>query len=775
MPGFSNLYLLKYNNFFNKIVRKEESLQDYLPYQVGDAVQRVNFIPNDYLTTEQVINWDYENPDYVLVTDEDGEITSRWFVTTTQRTRAGQLKLTLQRDVLADYRDDVMAARAYIRRAMLPTTNPLIYNSEGMQFNQIKTREDLLYDKTKTPWIVGYVDIKATDLQGATIQFQGDDAPLTNFDEIIAFSSTDIDVISGNPTIQFTATPQGATSGSGIFSKYSQYTYSITPDNTATIIDSKVNVNAGQITARWVQTTKETAPIITNITNNFKGKGTTIKNSMSTTITGLHESNTYQQYNGKIVYDGTNRRYYQIAVKSTGTGSKTIVTSSTNNPALYESLRNIITAGDYIKPFAEGGGSCTIIYKTQTYKLTLQEVSYGDYSVTLHDTARVLQDAPYRMFAMPYTEQNYQLAINLNTNNGTKFYDIQILPYCPVQNYYDSTGSVLLTGLVEGKDYEKITQGAASSTVLSYLFWCTTSTFTFDIPYTVTIGDVKIDNECDMYRLCSPNGNGSFEFNAARNGGVTYINVDCTYRPFDPYIHLNPNFDNLYGQDFNDFRGLVLNGDFSIPALNDQWVQYTINNKNYQNIFNREIQSLELQNKVAASQDWLRAIVGAFSGGAAIGGGIGIATGNLGAGLGAGVVGAIGSGIAGGFDIYYNRKLREDQLNLKRDLFSYNLQNIQALPMSVSKTGCLTNNNKLVPYIEYYTCTQEEKQILADKIKYEGMTVGATGLISDYVAVGAGIENPMYIEADIIEIPLNLDYNLTMQIVNELRGGVRIA
>ena len=31
----------------------------------------------------------------------------------------------------------------------------------------------------------------------------------------------------------------------------------------------------------------------------------------------------------------------------------------------------------------------------------------------------------------------------------------------------------------------------------------------------------------------------------AKNGGVSKVNVDMTLRPYQPYIHINPDFKNL--------------------------------------------------------------------------------------------------------------------------------------------------------------------------------------------------------------------------------------
>ena len=77
--------------------------------------------------------------------------------------------------------------------------------------------------------------------------------------------------------------------------------------------------------------------------------------------------------------------------------------------------------------------------------------------------------------------------------------------------------------------------------------------------------------------------------NAAKNGGVSFFNIDCTYKPYNPYIHVNPNFGRLYGGDFDDSRGLIVGGDFSLPQTTSAWESYQLSNKNFQASFDRQI------------------------------------------------------------------------------------------------------------------------------------------------------------------------------------------
>ena len=137
-----------------------------------------------------------------------------------------------------------------------------------------------------------------------------------------------------------------------------------------------------------------------------------------------------------------------------------------------------------------------------------------------------------------------------------------------------------------------------------------------------TISDsysLKISNECEIYKLVSPNYQGEFEFSVAKNYGVERFNVDCTYKPYNPYIHVNPNFKpgGLYGNDFNDGRGLICNGDFSFGMIGDKFAEYELQNKNYQAIFNRQVQNMDVNNAIAREQQAWSGVAGALTGGVA--------------------------------------------------------------------------------------------------------------------------------------------------------------
>ena len=262
-----------------------------------------------------------------------------------------------------------------------------------------------------------------------------------------------------------------------------------------------------------------------------------------------------------------------------------------------------------------------------------------------------------------------------------------------------------------------------------------------------------------MYRLVSPNYNGQFEFSAAMNNGVESFNVDCSYKPFNPYIHINPNFKNLYGQDFNDSRGLICGGDFSLPQLTNAWADYQLNNKNYQNMFDREIINMKVQNRFQNLEAGVSAATGTF-GGALVGG---MAYGAKGA-----ILGGLASGFGGIVDNIIQRKLQAEALDYKSDMYGMQLDNIKALPTSLAKTSAFTYNNKIFPIIEYYTCTDTEKQALKNKLKYNGMTVNVIGTISQYLHGG----DYEYIKGRLIRVEgIVNDFNYLVALSDEIYKG----
>lgn len=245
--------------------------------------------------------------------------------------------------------------------------------------------------------------------------------------------------------------------------------------------------------------------------------------------------------------------------------------------------------------------------------------------------------------------------------------------------------------------------------------------------------DKKIANECDFYRITSPNYNSFYEFKKSKlsNNSIKELRAICTYKPHTPYIKVNPNLDgSLYSvKDYNDNIGLMLGGDYSIPMISDAMINYELQNRNYQAIFNRQIQNLDVNQRIAKEQQQFTGIVGAITGGVG-----GVAGGAL-AGSKAGPYGAIAGAVIGGVGgtaaglVGYEKDkqwLLEQQVEARDfavDQFQYQLGNIQALPQSMTKSTPLSYNNKIWPILELFSCTKEEKDVLRKKLRFNGMTI----------------------------------------------------
>ena len=136
----------------------------------------------------------------------------------------------------------------------------------------------------------------------------------------------------------------------------------------------------------------------------------------------------------------------------------------------------------------------------------------------------------------------------------------------------------------------------------------------------------------------------------------------------------------------------------------------------------------------------------------------------IGAAAGAGL-----SAFGGAMDYNISKELYNEQMDYRQDMYNMNLENIQARPNGLAKTSAFTNNNKIYPFIEYYTATDVEKEALRNKIKYNGMTIGVIGKIMDYVG-----STETYVKGSLITSDISDDYHTVQAINNELNMGIRI-
>lgn len=427
------------------------------------------------------------------------------------------------------------------------------------------------------------------------------------------------------------------------------------------------------------------------------------------------------------------------------------------------------------------------------------------YKVDINNNIQKVEDANYAIFYMPYNTFDFYYSdttfirqsaalskkvaneISREFSSGGVLLDLQILPYCPVN-------SILKDGFRKGyvptfnvpiKHVQIITDEGETE---GFMGLCTVSSTSGDI-YTyktdslgvistellkITVNDIKKESVTTKARMVSPNGNGVWEFVPAKqveaNNTSKQFSFTMTAMPYQPYIKVEPSFGRLYGGNYNDTRGLICGGDFAMPQINDQWKAYQIQNKNYQNMFNRQIESLDLQQKWAAKQDEFNAFagtaqgaIGGAMGGSIIGGGSG---GMIGMGVGTGL-----SYAAGQLDLEANAELRADKRSATVELHNMTLQNIQALPISITKATNFNAEQPKVPYLEIYSCTNDELTNLDNYLKLYSYTINRMGKIKNYIEKN----NQTFIRATLIrDEGIKDDSHLLADISQELSQGVYI-
>lgn len=776
----SKLYLYNYNNYFNRIFKKEATLADYgTPIY---TLSTTNFNYNDGVDTSHVVNYDKQDGDYLIITDDEDVIQSRWFVIENVRNRGGQHNLTLKRDLRVDLYDVWKDKDMIVHRGWPKYFNPIIFNSEGFSFNQIKEYEELLMDESFSPWYIIYF-AKNCPAAAGTITLGGteDFTINTPLEESIYADGSTYKCYDNRRV--FSNSNQKRTDVSMV-----DYLKLIIKGNNSfqDIVEDRSSRDRDYI---WFD--QNTATVRGQLTNAYIDKYSTWTNDTHFGKTnGVSGMDRIRLDTGSIIVKDSTNALYQITIyKNTNYD-----TESTNvTETLSNAMKSAIEATSLTREGEWGSEAFGIIYDEVTYSVHATAITSGSVNWSIDFTTKQnTTDADYNIIAIPrdtirvYTNNDFEIVesewskallesiLRSTYSDGGEskpiknyIYDVQLMPYCPYHEIctYDFTDTKIGTlyldtledtmqGLNSSKQYY-FSSNNDNNICFLYVekaqFEFNINKFYFEMPnyyssYQIDLkpnqyqqnGDIvnyKIDNECRVYRLCSPNYNGLFEFSVAKNDGVNEFNVDITLRPQNPYIHINPNFKYLYGSDFNDMRGLICQGDFSLPIVNDQWQTYEYQNKNYQNIFNRQIENLDFNFEQERIKGAFSAVAGSIVGG--IGGGIagGKTAGPYGAAAGA-AIGAVASGVGGIIDYSMLTAKQEEQRSYLVDNYKYQLGNVKALSYSINKVTPLTNNNKIWPFIEIYDCTDTEKDMLYKKLKYTSFTIEKIDKLSNYGETG---------------------------------------
>ena len=811
-----------FNNYFNRKIKKYDSLEDYesrssnyfIPLNKESAPVEFDFNPNDNVATEVIVNDIPFDPDYCLILDSELNIVSRWFVIEQVRNRHGQWVYSLKRDVVADNINRVLTSKFFCEKGTLMNDDPMIINDEGVRVNQIKKEEILLKDISEVGWIVGYM-ARTSSLGTVSSTSRTVPQAYVTLNEMADYIGGNIsaavlsDMITAAKPFSVTNPTIGVKylhPGGGMVACTIVYNEVI--NNLSTIYGGQYR-NSGSnnwaVACSSFEVAAQNDKFLIHINNNISGLLSAINASLQLTVPNEVYFNSTQlsrllSYSGQVVRIGSD--YYTMSFEISGEQERSAQIGKGN--ILY--FDNAVSAAAQGEGVSEGSDWILYLaYGFKTVKLNLSAIPLNSYTTKISASHNNLIDAPYAMFAIPcgsieiavgtnpitpwdkFTktigkQEALDMASAIATALGTNLYDYQLLPYFPQidkffrvwempdrEEYHLSISSDSETFLTEGQDFEYIKD--SNDNIVGVVVFPQISNFSFSIQRQLSLKrSMKIDSQCDFYRLCSPNYSGLFQFDVTRNGGVVNgFDVDCSYKPYNPYIRVAPQFSWLYGTNFHDGRGLICGGDFSLPIISNEWTNYQIQNKNFANIFARDIQNLDFNQKQEALYESVGAVTGTVGGA----GGGAFAGAKLGGGYGALAGAAIGGGvgaIGGAMDISLGASRRREQRSYAVDKYKLQLANVKAIPDSLTRNSSITISNKVFPFLEYYSCTDIEKDALEQKIKYEGMTVMRIGQISEFLDLSQEFN---YIKGEFIHLDdLSEDSHMADAIYDELSKGV---
>lgn len=757
-------------------------LQDLSEATQTQDIYNVNFIANDGLETTLTVNTVLAGDDTTVfpsyMTCSDG---TEWFILSSVKTRQQQLVLTLHRNLLAEHWDELQNKPFIFRKASDIENSAFNYSRymKTTNMSQVKTGEYVVKDITYgNGWLIGYVNknLSWTNNQGETVTngTVSVNPNLYSYDYLVDslqnwehYGQT---VVSKRTlTVAWHAALAGSTDvriaqvnvSRGLTTPLT-YDYNLSQSQEACIY-TLPGTDTETWKKRWLDSRLK---MVSDI-------GSALSKVIKSHTSQLgYTVNNFDAYNNKIIAvkssDGSIVRY-KMTVETLSHTDNDFTTDDAK--IMYDELHNKYYTG-LIKPFQAltatdvDFGSVHFTYETQS--ISLSRIYDNEISVDYRQNHAHTLDALYDVFAIPlggsftYVDTDGEshnlylshdalglqqklimLATGLYTTWGDQLIDLQWLPYGPVPDNYQFVQAQ--SSDYPLYNYSLIKEGTNN---ISIMYWCPTSQYQRQLSVNLESYGISMDYEAasngfcrrweeeHLVRLVSPNYASQFEFSPIKNDGLEAFNIYIAYKPYSPYVRVAPKFSGLYGQNYNDDRGLILSGDFSLDRISSAWTQYKLQNKNYQLIFDRQIQSMDLQNEAqdrldnqAAVQDVFGVIGGTVQGassgamtGALVGGGIGAIAGGV-----VGTAGALGAGIADAVTNAGNRKMakaiRDDTRQAAIDQFNYQIGNIQAMPDTVTRIATFNPDYKVYPVLEIYSCTSQEDINFRAAVSWNGYDV----------------------------------------------------
>ena len=460
----------------------------------------------------------------------------------------------------------------------------------------------------------------------------------------------------------------------------------------------------------------------------------------------------YNNYVNKTIYSTNNNKLYTIKCVKKSYIEEYIPIQNEQNE-LFIRMQNYLSSGWYP---SYTGNWCKMELRHVDYLFELQELGeVASYEFTFTANARRLPKSNVKCVNIVSDSNATDTTIaqcltsameNLTNENDTgRIIDVQYLPF-------------------------RLATSTSSNIVVNNHNLTAQFLDTDDYSFTTDMDDItNINKETDTIKLVSPSRASQFLFRPYDNDGNMLFETKVTLKPFASVIYIRPSTQGLLMYDYDDKDCLVINEDNSLTAVTSQWTEYVYSNKNYSNIFEREIQGRAFerdwerkveQAQAKADDDTARNITAQKY--TIRSGNIPIFSSLLGAGA------AVGGGdknylAAAQIDREYNEALYQQGIDQSRDLFKYQLENIKSQPSIPSKIT--TIDCKLLDgvYLEYYSTNTTELSSINSYYAFNGNRIENYGTFSTYwgpFVRGRIIRSNYYTQPEINEINRRLEMGI---------------
>lgn len=298
-----------------------------------------------------------------------------------------------------------------------------------------------------------------------------------------------------------------------------------------------------------------------------------------------------------------------------------------------------------------------------------------------------------------------------------------------------------------------------------------------DWQFTTTMANLtNISKETDSIMIVSPSRKSQFKFSPYNNDGRMVFNTKITLRPNQSVIYVRPSTQGLLMYDWDDKDCLIIQEDFSLTAIDSDWTNYVYNNRNYQNAFNLQIQTKEIERswerrieQAQAKSDVWTAMGISADRARNVSGNIPIIS---------GITAAIYSTNnpdqnymdAAALDRQYNEAMYQRGLEVARTNFEYQIDNIKSRPLIPNTITTIDTKMLDGVYLEFYSTNSTELSSIQRFYENNGNRIDNYGTFITYwgdFIRGKIIRSVKYTQPEIDELNRRLQMGIYTKGVNE--------